>query len=282
MTSQGNLVSTEWVQSNIQQIKREDGEFRLIEVDVDTNAYSKGHIEGAISWHWKEDLNDLTTRDIVSWDDFEKLLQLSGITKDTTVLLYGDNNNWFAAFAFWLLKYYGHPKVHLVDGGRKKWELEGRDLTTEIPNIMPSDYQITEINKGIRALRSDVEAAMKNGVPMVDVRSPKEYSGEILAPPGLNETCQRGGHIPGAINIPWSTAVKEDGSYESPDKLRQIYQINPGMDKAIAYCRIGERSSHTWFALKYLLGLQDVKNYDGSWTEWGNLIAAPITKGSEP
>ncbi|MFW9854486.1 MAG: sulfurtransferase [Candidatus Thorarchaeota archaeon] len=282
MTSQENLVSTEWVQSNIQQIKREDGEVRLIEVDVDTSAYSKGHIEGAISWHWKEDLNDQTTRDIVSKDDFEKLLQLSGITRDTTVLLYGDNNNWFAAFAFWLLKYYGHPKVRLVDGGRKKWELEGRDLTTEIPNIMPSDYQITEINQGIRALRDDIEAAIKSGVPMVDVRSPKEYSGEILAPPGLNETCQRGGHIPGAINIPWSRAVREDGSYETPDKLRQIYQIDPGMDKAIAYCRIGERSSHTWFALKYLLGLQDVKNYDGSWTEWGNLIAAPITKGSEP
>jgi thiosulfate/3-mercaptopyruvate sulfurtransferase len=209
----------------------------------------------------------------------------SGISNDTTILLYGDNNNWFAAYAFWQLKYYGHKDVRLIDGGRKKWVAENRPLTTDAPKIAPASYHASAPDESIRAYREQVSTASKKsngGAPnLVDVRSVDEFTGKILAPPGLSETAQRGGHIPGAANIPWAQAANEDGTFKSADALRQLYEGKgvSGNGEVIAYCRIGERSSHTWFALKYLLGWNDVKNYDGSWTEWGNLVGAPIEKG---
>jgi thiosulfate/3-mercaptopyruvate sulfurtransferase len=271
------LVETGWLAANLGR-----GGMRLIEVDVDPTVYEKGHLEGAVGWHWKRDLQDQTTRNIVSKEALEELLGRSGVTPETTIVLYGDNNNWFAAYAYWTLNYYGHHKVQLVDGGRVKWEKEGRPYTTDVPPYGAAHYQFQGTpDEKIRAYRDQVLAELgKAG--LVDVRSPKEFSGELLAPENLpQEGAQRGGHIPTALSIPWATAVNPDnGTFKSLDELREIYGGKgiTANKPIIAYCRIGERSAHTWFVLHELLAYPDVKNYDGSWTEWGSLIGAPIER----
>ena len=272
-----SLVSTEWV--------AEHGggpNIALVEVDVDTSAYEQGHIAGAVGWNWQSQLQQPVRRDLAAPEEIEALMTRSGIGNDTTVILYGDNNNWFAAWAFWQLKYYGHRDVRLMNGGRAKWEAEGRPLTTEVPVPAPAIYQAGPGDQSIRAYRDQVLALVNAGAAaLVDVRSPAEYSGELLAPANLpQEGSQRGGHIPGAANVPWAQAVADDGSFKSADELRELYS-GKGIDggqETIAYCRIGERSSHTWFVLTQLLGLENVKNYDGSWTEWGSIVGAPIEK----
>ncbi len=270
------VVSTEWVQAHLN-----DPTIRLVEVDVDTTLYEQGHIPGAIGFNWQSQLQDNVRRDIISQSELEELLSSHGIANDHTIVLYGDNNNWFAAYAFWVLKIYGHEDVRIMDGGRKKWIEEGRPLTTELPSYPRTNYRAKEPDFSIRAFMPEVKESLgRPDVALVDVRSPQEFTGEVLAPPGLLETAQRGGHIPGAQNIPWAQVVREDGTFKSVEELRQLYEskgITPDK-KVIAYCRIGERSSHTWFVLKYLLGYPDVRNYDGSWTEWGNLVGAPIEK----
>jgi thiosulfate/3-mercaptopyruvate sulfurtransferase len=269
------LVSTEWIAQHAR-----DANLRIVEVDVDTTAYGQGHVPGAIGWNWSTELCDTLVRDIIPKAKFETLMSRSGIANDTTVVLYGDNNNWFAAWAFWQMKIYGHRDVRIMNGGRKKWLSDSRDLETATPAVTPTSYQAAAPDSSIRAFLPEVQDALKKGIPLVDVRSPQEFTGEILAPPGLPETCQRGGHIPGAKSIPWGKACNEDGTFKSTEELQQLYGsagVTP--DKAvIAYCRIGERSSHTWFVLKHLLGYPNVKNYDGSWTEWGNLVGAPVEK----
>jgi thiosulfate/3-mercaptopyruvate sulfurtransferase len=271
------LVTTEWVAAHAK-----DRGIRVVEVDVDTTGYDQGHVDGAIAWNWQTELQDAIRRDLAQPHAFEALLGKAGISPDTTVVLYGDNNNWFAAWAFWQLKYYGHEKVLIMNGGRKKWLEEKRPLTTEKPVVAAATYKVKTPNAAIRAKRDDIFAALEKKSPaqLVDVRSVDEFTGKIIAPPGMTETAQRGGHIPGAANIPWSQAVNEDGTFKSADALKQLYGSKgiTGNKEVIAYCRIGERSSHTWFVLKYLLGFKDVRNYDGSWTEWGNLIGAPIEK----
>ena len=271
------LVSTEWAADHAK-----DAGVRLVEVDVDPRAYAGGHIDGAVGWNWRKDLQDQLSRDIVSKDALAKLLGESGIKPDTSIVLYGDSNNWFAAYAYWALKYYGHDKVQLIDGGRVKWEKEGRVYSTDVPSYPATTYQFHGSSKEeIRAYRDHVLSRLgKAG--LVDVRSPKEYSGELLAPENLpQEGAQRGGHIPTALSIPWGTAVNtEDGTFKSLDELKEIYG-GKGIvanKEVIAYCRIGERSAHTWFVLHELLGYPDVKNYDGSWTEWGSSIRVPIEK----
>jgi thiosulfate/3-mercaptopyruvate sulfurtransferase len=270
------LVETDWVEQHLG-----DPKIKLVEVDVDTTAYESGHIPGAIDWSWQADLNDPVTRDIISKEGFERLMHVSGISNDDTIVLYGDNNNWFAAFAYWVCKIYGHKDVRLMNGGRKKWLAENRPLTKERPVVTPSTYRAQDPDLSIRAFREDILRRLKSpGLALVDVRSPQEFTGEILAPPGLPETAQRGGHIPGAVNIPWSQAVREDGTFKSAEELAQLYQsrgVTPDKE-VIAYCRIGERSSHTWFVLRELLGYPNVKNYDGSWTEWGSMVGTPIEK----
>lgn len=272
----GVLVSTDWVQEHLS-----DPTIRIVEVDVDTTAYEQGHLPGALSFNWQTQLQDQVRRDIISKQDLEQLLSELGISNDHLIVLYGDNNNWFAAYAFWLLRLYGHERLALMDGGRKKWLAEGRPITTEVPRYPRTEYRAKEPDWSLRAFYSQVRESLgRPDVALVDVRSPQEYTGEILAPPGLMETAQRGGHIPGARNIPWSMAVREDGTFKSPDELRQLYEpqgVTPDKE-VITYCRIGERSSHTWFVLKYLLGYPHVRNYDGSWTEWGNIIGAPIER----
>ena len=272
-----SLVSTEWVAEH-----GSDANVRLVEVDVDTGAYEQGHIAGAVGWNWQSQLQQPVRRDLASKEEIEQLLGGSGIGNDTTVVLYGDNNNWFAAWAFWQLKYYGHGDVRIMNGGRAKWEAEGRPLTTDLPNHPATTYSAAESDQSIRAYRDQVLARVNEGsVALVDVRSPAEFSGELLAPANLpQEGSQRGGHIPGAANIPWGQAVSEDGSFKSADELRELYGGNgiDGSRETIAYCRIGERSSHTWFVLTQLLGLENVRNYDGSWTEWGSIVGAPIEK----
>ncbi len=275
------LVSTEWVAEH-----RSDPGIRLVEVDVDTTAFDAGHIAGAVGWNWQSQLNDPVRRDIPDNRAFAKLLSEAGVTPDTTVVLYGDNNNWFAAFAFWLLQLYGHTKAKLMNGGRAKWVAEGRQLVSDRPAVRPSSYPApTKVNASIRAKRPDVEKALTGKqTVLVDVRSTPEFVGDIIAPPGMTETAQRAGHIPGAKNVPWGQAVATDGTFKPYDELARLYQsakVIDGNNDVIAYCRIGERSSHTWFALTYLLGVKQVRNYDGSWTEWGNLIGAPIAKGAE-
>ena len=269
------LVSTEWVARNLNAPNT-----RLVEVDVDTTAYDQGHIPGAVGWNWQTQLQDNIRRDLIDKATLESLLGKSGISNDTTIILYGDNNNWFAAYAFWQLKYYGHKDVKLMNGGRKKWQEEKRPLTTEPANVAPATYRAGQPDESIRAFRDEVLAIVEKKTPghLVDVRSPDEFSGKIIAPPGMTETAQRAGHIPSAANIPWSQAANEDGTFKSAEALAGLYGAKgvTGADETIAYCRIGERSSHTWFVLKYLLGYDNVKNYDGSWTEWGNLIGAPV------
>lgn len=273
------LVSTQWVADHAS-----DPSVRLVEVDVDTTAYDKGHIQNAVGWNWQSQLQDNVRRDILTKAQFEDLLSKSGIGNGTTVVLYGDNNNWFAAYALWQLKYYGHKDVRLMNGGRKKWELEGRPFTTDAPKVAAAQYKAANPDDSVRAKRDLVFDVLKNkNAYLVDVRSPDEFSGKVIAPPGMSETAQRGGHIPGAISFPWSKAANEDGTFKSYDELVSLLGaqgVRPGRD-AVAYCRIGERSSHTWFVLKYLLGFDNVRNYDGSWTEWGNLVDAPIEK-AEP
>jgi thiosulfate/3-mercaptopyruvate sulfurtransferase len=272
------LVDTEWLAG-----KLSDPSIRIVEVDVDTAAYDLGHIPGAIAWNWGTQLCDTVRRDILSKEQVESLLSQAGVKPETTIVIYGDSNNWFAAWALWQLKIYGHQDVRLLNGGRKKWIAESRELTNDVPAYSATQYKAKEPDLSMRAFLPAVQDALKAGnVTMIDVRGPQEFTGEILAPPGLPETCQRGGHIPGARNVPWSKACNEDGTFKSYDDLKALYGA-AGIEEskpAISYCRIGERSSHTWFALKYLLGVKDVKNYDGSWTEWGNLVGAPVERGS--
>jgi thiosulfate/3-mercaptopyruvate sulfurtransferase len=272
------LVSTDWVAQHAS-----DPGVTIVEVDVDTKAYDEGHVPGAIAWAWNSQLCDTVRRDILSKEQFDQLMSSSGVTPDTIVVIYGDNNNWFAAWALWQLKIYGHKDVRLMNGGRKKWLAEGRDLSKDVPQVKATVYKGQEADLSLRALLQQVRAALDTRTAkLVDVRSPQEFTGEILSPPGLPETCQRGGHIPGARSIPWGKACNDDGTFKSYEELRTLYG-GEGIDGAkpvIAYCRIGERSSHTWFVLKYLLGMENVTNYDGSWTEWGNLVGAPVEKGA--
>jgi thiosulfate/3-mercaptopyruvate sulfurtransferase len=273
------LVSADWAEKNLGQPNTV-----FVEVDEDTTAYDGGHLPGAVKLDWKTELQDPVRRDFVNRQQFSELLSRKGIGNDDLVVLYGGNNNWFAAYAYWYFKLYGHRDVKLLDGGRKKWELDGRQLVTDVPQRPATQYQAKEQDLTIRAFRDEVVDAIgtKN---LIDVRSPDEYAGRLLAPAHLpQEQSQRGGHVPTAANVPWSKAANEDGTFKSDDELRALYS-EAGLDfskSTIAYCRIGERSSHTWFALHELLGESDVKNYDGSWTEYGSLVGVPIVLGDEP
>ena len=272
------LVDTDWLAKHAK-----DPKVRVFEVDVDTSAYTQGHVDGAIGLDWRKDLQQHPVRDLIDKRELEELLSRTGVTNDTTIVVYGDNNNWFAAWFFWLLKYYGHKDVRLVNGGRAKWTAEGRPLVTSVPSYARAEYRAKGPDASVRAIRDLVLERVHDGkAKLVDVRSPKEFSGELLAPENLpQEGAQRGGHIPGAQNVPWSTAVAEDGRFKSADELRNIYAAKglANGTETIAYCRIGERSAHTWFVLRYLLGQEKVRNYDGSWTEWGSLVGVPIEKG---
>jgi len=273
------LVETEWVAQHL-----EDPKVRLVESNEDFLLYETGHIPGAVRVDWFTSLQHPLRRDFLTREEFEKLMSGVGIANDTTVVFYGDKNNWFACYAFWLFEYYGHANRKIMNGGRAKWVLENRPLVKDVPQYPPTQYRAKNPDQSIRVFRDDVMRAVQSGAPLVDVRSPKEYSGELIAMPNYpQEGAQRGGHIPGAVSIPWSTAVNEaDSTFKSPEELHQIYAgkgVTPDKD-IIAYCRIGERSSHTWFVLKYLLGYPKVRNYDGSWTEWGNLVNVPIEKGA--
>jgi len=274
------LVDTQWVVDHLK-----DSNVRIAEVDYDPKAnYQLGHVAGAVLFDWKQDINDPVFRNVLSKQACEDLLQRAGVNNDTTLVLYGDFNNWFAAFAFWVFKYYGFKDVRIMNGGRKKWLEEDKEISKDIPNYSKGDFKASDPDKNIRIFLNEVKQALdtRDRIKMIDVRSPKEFTGEILAPPEYpTEHAQRGGHIPGAENIPWAQAVNDkDGTFKSADELKKLYESKGiTQDKEIiAYCRIGERSSHTWFVLKYLLGYPDVRNYDGSWTEWGNMIANPIEK----
>jgi thiosulfate/3-mercaptopyruvate sulfurtransferase len=272
------LVTTDWVQANLG-----TSGVCLVEVDVDTQAYDAGHIPGAVGFNWQTQLQDQLTRDIVSKEAFEALLSRAGISNDQTIVLYGDHSNWFAAYAFWLFKLYGHADVRLMNGGRVKWLSEkDRPLTAETPARSATRYKAAAPDLSQRARVAEVLAASsRQGTRLVDVRSPDEFTGKVIAPPGMTETAQRGGHIPGAKSIPWGSAVHPDGTFKSRPDLEAIYLQGAGLDpkgETIAYCRIGERSSHTWFVLKYLLGLAKVRNYDGSWTEYGSMVGLPIER----
>jgi thiosulfate/3-mercaptopyruvate sulfurtransferase len=271
------LVTTDWLAAHAS-----DENVVVAEVDENPDLYDEGHIPGAVQLHWKDDLQDPLERDIVDKESFERLMASRGISNDTTVVLYGDKNNWFAAYAYWYLKIYGHGDVRILDGGRQKWIDEGRDLTQDRPRTSEGSYSARARDESIRARRDEVLANLgREEVALVDVRSPQEYAGELLAPPGYEqEGASRGGHIPTAQSIPWAQAVREDGTFKSAEELRELYGgkgVTP--DKEVtAYCRIGERSAHTWFVLRELLGYDNVKNYDGSWTEWGNLVDVPIER----
>jgi thiosulfate/3-mercaptopyruvate sulfurtransferase len=273
------LVTTEWLADHLG-----DAGLVVAEVDENPDLYDEGHVPGAIKLHWREDLQDPVERDLIEKDAFEQLMGRSGIANDTTLILYGDRNNWFAAYAYWYLKIYGHGDVRILDGGRQKWIDEDRELSTSVVTREPTTYSAQERDESIRIYRDDVrESIGADGRELVDVRSPQEFAGELISPPGYEqEGAQRAGHIPTAQSIPWAQAVRDDGTFKAADELRELYGakgVTP--DKAVtAYCRIGERSAHTWFVLRELLGYEDVRNYDGSWTEWGNLVDVPIEKGS--
>ncbi|HET9014910.1 MAG TPA: sulfurtransferase [Thermomicrobiaceae bacterium] len=274
------LVDTRWVADHL-----DDPRVRIVEIDVDTAAYDTGHVPGALGWDWRRDLQRHPSRDIPNREQWESLLSRSGVGNDTTVILYGDNNNWFAAFGYWLFRMYGHGDVRLMDGSRKKWLEEGRPTTTDVPRYAAAEYHAAAPKSDLRALRGLVQGLLgQPNAALVDVRSPGEYRGDLLAPENLpQEGAQRGGHIPGAANIPWATVVAEDGTFKPREELVRIYQsqgVTPDKN-VVAYCRIGERSAHTWFVLHELLGYANVRNYDGSWTEWGSLIGAPVQTGDE-
>ena len=279
MSREQVLVDAAWVEERI-----DDPKVVLVEVDEDTSAYDKGHIRGAVKIDWKQDLQDPVRRDFVNRQQFEQLLSERGIANDDTVVLYGGNNNWFAAYAYWYFKLYGHDQVRLLDGGRKKWELDSRELSDEVVKRDPTSYTAKDPDLGIRAFRDEVVEAIGNK-NLVDVRSPDEYAGRLLAPAHLpQESAQRGGHIPTAANVPWSKAANDDGTFRDDAELKQLYAdagVDFGQD-TIAYCRIGERSAHTWFVLHELLNQANVKNYDGSWTEYGSLVGVPVAVGDEP
>jgi thiosulfate/3-mercaptopyruvate sulfurtransferase len=273
------LVTTDWLVEHLQ-----DDDLVVAEVDENPDLYEEGHIPGAVKLHWREDLQDPVERDLVDRETFEHVLGERGIGNDTTVILYGDKNNWFAAYAYWYLKTYGHGDVRILDGGRQKWIDEGLAITTDAPSPTAKQYKASERDESIRAYRDEVREGLgANERALVDVRSPGEYAGDLIAPPGYEqEGAQRGGHIPTAASIPWASAVQDDGTFKSADALRELYGgkgITPEKE-VTAYCRIGERSAHTWFVLRELLGYEKVRNYDGSWTEWGNLVDVPIEKGS--
>ena len=272
------LVDSDWVKTNLGQPR-----IKLVEIDVDTKAYDAGHIPGAVGFNWQTQLQDQVRRDTLTKEAFESLVGGAGISPEDTVILYGDNNNWFAAHGFWLFKLYGHNDVRLMNGGRVKWLNESdKSLVSDVPPVTPVRYEVTEVHLNLRALLPQVLDAVRRKWNLVDVRSPDEFTGKVIAPPGMTETAQRGGHIPGAKSVPWNLAVNQDGTFKSADELRQIYFEQRGVNPkkhTIAYCRIGERSSHTWFVLKYLLGVANVKNYDGSWTEYGSVVGVPIEKG---
>jgi len=271
------LVSTEWVAEH----KGDDG-IKVVESDEDVLLYEVGHIESAIKIDWQTDLQDQLIRDYIDKDKFEKLMSEKGIANGDTVVFYGDKNNWWACYAFWVFKLFGHENCLVMNGGRQKWVDEDRPMTKDVPDYPATDYKVSGLDESIRAFRDDVVKHIGSDNPLIDVRSTKEYTGELLHMEAYpQEGALRGGHIPGAANVPWATAVKEDGTFKSADELRSIYMDEKGLktgDDVIAYCRIGERSSHTWFVLRYLLGFENVRNYDGSWTEWGNLVKAPIEK----
>jgi thiosulfate/3-mercaptopyruvate sulfurtransferase len=273
------LVPTDWLAEHLG-----DDNLVVAEVDETPDLYDEGHIPGAVKLHWRDDLQDPVERDLVDKETFERLLGERGIGNDTTVALYGDKNNWFAAYAYWYLKIYGHEDVRILDGGRQKWIDEGRELTTDVPTPEPKTYRAQERDESLRAYRDEVREWLgESARALVDVRSPGEYSGDLISPPGYEqEGAQRAGHIPTAVSIPWASAVADDGTFKGPEELRELYGgkgITP--DKEVtAYCRIGERSAHTWFVLRELLGYERVRNYDGSWTEWGNLVDVPIEKGT--
>lgn len=285
------LVSADWVEAHLDEFQSDDPEYRLLEVnnptvtaDSEYTPYEEGHIPGAVFFDWEEDLSDPVTRDILDKDAFEALNAEAGITQNSTVVLYGGGRvpNWFALFAYWEYKYYGHEDVRVIDGGKPYWVANDYPLTTDVPEFSPREYVARGPFESIRAYKSDVEQAIESGVPLVDVRSPEEFTGEVIAPEGLRETAQRGGHIPGARNVPTTTVLNdEDGRFKDPDELRELYE-DVGVTEAqsvITYCRVGERSSIEWYVLHELLGFEDVENYDGSWTEWGNTIRAPIETG---
>ncbi|MBM7783857.1 sulfurtransferase [Tenggerimyces flavus] len=279
MSRDATLVSADWVEERL-----DDPKVVLVEVDEDTTSYDKGHIKGAIKLDWKKDLQDQVRRDFVNKEQFEALLSQRGVSPDDTVILYGGNNNWFAAYAYWYFKLYGHQDAKLLDGGRKKWELDSRELVEDIPQRAATNYTAQDPDLAIRAFRDEVVDAIGQR-NLVDVRSPDEYAGRLLAPAHLpQESAQRPGHIPTAVSVPWSKAANEDGTFRSDDDLRTIYgDAGVDFDKdTIAYCRIGERSSHTWFVLHELLDQPNVKNYDGSWTEYGSLVGVPVVLGDEP
>ena len=273
------LVTTDWLAEHLS-----DDSVVVAEVDENPDLYDEGHITGAVKLHWRDDLQDPVERDLVDKPTFERLMSERGISNDSTLVLYGDKNNWFAAYAYWYLKIYGHEDVRILDGGRQKWADEGREFTAETPQPPQAEYKASERDESIRTYRDSVKEGIgEQSKALVDVRSPQEYTGELIAPPGYEqEGAQRAGHIPTAASIPWATAVRDDGTFKSADELRELYEgkgVTPEKE-VTAYCRIGERSAHTWFVLRELLGYATVKNYDGSWTEWGNLVDVPIEKGS--
>jgi thiosulfate/3-mercaptopyruvate sulfurtransferase len=270
------LVDTQWVEDHLN-----DDSIRIVEVDENPALYDEAHIPGAIGFDWKQDLQDQVKRDFLGPEDFGELMGSRGISNDHQIVLYGDRNNWFAAYTYWYFKYYGHDNVRLVNGPREKWVSEGRPTSTDVPEYEPQTFEAKPGDDAIRALRSEVLEALDKSTRLVDVRSPQEYSGELIAMAGYEqEGAQRSGHIPGAASVPWAQAVQEDGTFKSADDLRELYSEKGVVNGApvIAYCRIGERSAHTWFVLHELLGIDDVKNYDGSWTEWGNMVNVPIEK----